>query len=226
MEAVAKRIADVKVPRVIQGRRLLALDLASVVAGTKYRGEFEERMKLILDELYAHPEILLFIDEFHTLIGAGGAEGSLDAANILKPALSRGEVQIIGATTLDEYRKHIEKDAALKRRFQSVLVEAPGEDETLEILKGRRVLFERHHNVVLSDEALEAAVSLSKRYLTDRVWPEKALDLIDEAGAAARLNARTEETVSVSKEDRLPLDGRFARSAQQGGGRASAGSGK
>ena len=201
VEALAQRITDGKVPRFLRGRKLLALDLASVVAGTKYRGEFEERMKQILDELYAHPEILLFIDEFHTLIGAGGAEGSLDAANILKPALSRGEVQIIGATTLDEYKKHIEKDAALKRRFQSVLVEAPGEDETLEILKGRRALFERHHNVVLDDEALLAAVSLSKRYLTDRVWPEKALDLIDEAGAAARLNAQTEDTVAVSKED-------------------------
>ena len=201
VEALAQRITDGKVPRFLRGRRLLALDLASVVAGTKYRGEFEERMKQILDELYAHPEILLFIDEFHTLIGAGGAEGSLDAANILKPALSRGEVQIIGATTLDEYKKHIEKDAALKRRFQSVLVEAPGEEETLEILKGRRALFERHHNVVLSDEALEAAVSLSKRYLTDRVWPEKALDLIDEAGAAARLNASSDDTVSVSRED-------------------------
>ena len=201
VEALAQRITDGKVPRFLRGRRLLALDLASVVAGTKYRGEFEERMKLILDELYAHPEILLFIDEFHTLIGAGGAEGSLDAANILKPALSRGEVQIIGATTLEEYKKHIEKDAALTRRFQSVLVEAPGEDETLEILKGRRVIFERHHNVTIDDEALQAAVSLSKRYLTDRVWPEKALDLIDEAGAAARLNAPTEDTVAVSKED-------------------------
>ena len=201
VEALAQHITDGKVPRFLRGRRLLALDLASVVAGTKYRGEFEERMKQILDELYAHPEILLFIDEFHTLIGAGGAEGSLDAANILKPALSRGEVQIIGATTLDEYKKHIEKDAALKRRFQSVLVEAPGEEETLEILKGRRALFERHHNVTLDDDALLAAVSLSKRYLTDRVWPEKALDLIDEAGAAARLNAATEDTVPVSKED-------------------------
>ena len=201
VEALAERIAEGRVPAFLRGRRLLALDLASLVAGTKYRGEFEERMKMLLDELYAHPEILLFIDEFHTLIGAGGAEGSLDAANILKPALSRGEVQIIGATTLDEYKKHIEKDAALKRRFQSVLVEAPGEAETLEILKGRRGLFERHHNVILDDEALEAAVSLSKRYLTDRVWPEKALDLIDEAGAAARLNAESEKTVTVTKED-------------------------
>ena len=201
VEALAQRIADEKVPRFLRGRRLLALDLASVVAGTKYRGEFEERMKQILDELYAHPEILLFIDEFHTLIGAGGAEGSLDAANILKPALSRGEVQIIGATTLDEYKKHIEKDAALKRRFQSVLVEAPAEEETLEILKGRRGVFEKHHNAVLTDEALASAVSLSKRYLTDRVWPEKALDLIDEACAAARLNAQSDDTVTVGVQD-------------------------
>ena len=201
VEALASLIAAGKVPAFLKDRRLLALDLAAVVAGTKYRGEFEERMKTILDELYAHPEILLFIDEFHTLIGAGGAEGSLDAANILKPALSRGEVQIIGATTLDEYKKHIEKDAALKRRFQSVLVEAPEEDETLAILKGRRSLFERHHNVILDDDALQSAVALSKRYITDRTWPEKALDLIDEAGAGARLNADSPDTVRVTRED-------------------------
>ncbi len=201
VEALAERIAAGKVPAFLKDRRLLALDLAAVVAGTKYRGEFEERMKAILDELYAHPEILLFIDEFHTLIGAGGAEGSLDAANILKPALSRGEVQVIGATTLDEYKKHIEKDAALKRRFQSVLVEAPEEEETLAILKGRRAMFERHHNVILDDEALQSAVALSKRYITDRTWPEKALDLIDEAGAGARLNASGPDTVAVTKED-------------------------
>ncbi len=201
VEALAERISSGQVPTFLKDRRLLALDLAAVVAGTKYRGEFEERMKAILDELYAHPEILLFIDELHTLIGAGGAEGSLDAANILKPALSRGEVQIIGATTLDEYKKHIEKDAALKRRFQSVLVEAPDEEETLEILRGRRDMFERHHHVTLDDEALRSAVALSKRYITDRTWPEKALDLIDEAGAAARLNAADENAVPVTKED-------------------------
>ncbi|MBQ5953242.1 MAG: ATP-dependent Clp protease ATP-binding subunit [Lachnospiraceae bacterium] len=201
VEALAQRISDGKVPRFLLGKRLLALDLAGVVAGTKYRGEFEERMKTIIDELYVHPEILLFIDEFHTLIGAGGAEGSLDAANILKPALSRGEVQVIGATTLDEYKKHVEKDAALKRRFQSVLVETPGEDETLAILKGRRSIFERHHRVLFDDEALESAVKLSGRYITDRIWPEKALDLIDEAGAAVRLAAPTDEVAAVTKED-------------------------
>lgn len=201
VEALAERITSGNVPAFLKDRRLLALDLASVVAGTKYRGEFEERMKTILDELYAHPEILLFIDEFHTLIGAGGAEGSLDAANILKPALSRGEVQIIGATTLDEYKKHIEKDAALKRRFQSVLVEAPDEEETLAILHGRKGLFERHHGVTIKEEALQSAVALSKRYITDRTWPEKALDLIDEACAGARLAAANPDTISVTKED-------------------------
>ncbi|MBO4873020.1 MAG: ATP-dependent Clp protease ATP-binding subunit [Lachnospiraceae bacterium] len=188
IEALAQRIADGKVPPLLKDKRLVSLNIANVVAGTKYRGEFEERMKNILDEFLAHPEIILFIDEIHTLIGAGGSEGSLDAANILKPALSRGEIQVIGTTTLDEYRKHIEKDGALKRRFQSLLIEEPTEEETLAILQGRKALYEKHHNLSVGEDALGAAVKLSRRYVSDRLWPDKALDLLDEACAAARLN--------------------------------------
>ncbi|MBP5153498.1 MAG: ATP-dependent Clp protease ATP-binding subunit, partial [Lachnospiraceae bacterium] len=187
VEALAQRIAAGNVPPSLENKRLLQLDLSAIVAGTKYRGEFEERMKNLLDETYAHPEILLFIDELHTLIGAGSAEGTLDAANILKPALSRGEVQIIGATTLSEYRKHIEKDTALKRRFQSILIEEPSVEETAGILAGRRALYERHHNVTISDAALRAAAELSRRYITDRCLPDKALDLLDEACAMVHL---------------------------------------
>ncbi|MBQ4425678.1 MAG: ATP-dependent Clp protease ATP-binding subunit [Lachnospiraceae bacterium] len=214
-EALAIRIADGKVPDFLQGKRIVSLDLASIVAGTKFRGEFEERMKQILEEFYAHPEIILFIDEIHTLIGAGGAEGSLDAANILKPALSRGELQVIGATTLNEYKKHIEKDAALKRRFQSVLIEEPSEEETLLALEGRKAGYEKYHHVTISDDALRAAVRLSKRYLTDRLWPDKALDLLDESCAAARLSAAAKEAVSVTEKNigetvslwtKIPLD--------------------
>ncbi len=199
-EALAQRVAAGNVPDFLKGKRIVSLNISSVVAGTKYRGEFEERMKNILDEFSSHPEIILFIDELHTLIGAGGAEGSLDAANILKPALSRGEIQVIGATTVNEYRKHIEKDAALKRRFQSVMVEEPNEEETLEILRGRRHLYEEHHQLSVSEEALTAAVKLSRRYLTDRLWPDKALDLLDEACAGVRLS-RTEEKPVVTVQD-------------------------
>ncbi len=198
VEALAQRIVQGSVPLFLRNKRLLSLDLAALVAGTKFRGEFEERMKALLDELNAHPEILLFIDEFHTLIGAGSAEGTLDAANILKPALSRGEVQIIGATTLNEYKKHIEKDSALKRRFQSILVEEPSEEETLAILKGRASVFERHHGVRIGEEALSSAVFLARRYLTDRLFPDKALDLIDEASAAARMNADRAELIELT----------------------------
>ncbi|MBQ7146085.1 MAG: ATP-dependent Clp protease ATP-binding subunit [Lachnospiraceae bacterium] len=199
-EALALRIASGQVPDFLKNKRILSLNISSVVAGTKYRGEFEERMKNILDEFMAHPEIILFIDELHTLIGAGGAEGSLDAANILKPALSRGEIQVIGATTLNEYRKHIEKDAALKRRFQSVLVEEPDEGETLEILRGRKALYEKHHHISIQEEALEAAVKLSRRYLTDRLWPDKALDLLDEACSGARLNNPEKDLVLTARD--------------------------
>ena len=187
VEGLAERIAEGAVPDSIKGKRVLTLDLSGMVAGTKYRGEFEERIKNVMDEVMEAGDVLLFIDELHTLIGAGGAEGAMDAANILKPALSRGELQVIGATTVEEYRKHIEKDAALERRFQPIMVEEPSEQETVEILKGLRRNYERHHQVEITDEALEAAVKLSKRYISDRFLPDKAIDLMDEAGARVRL---------------------------------------
>ena len=187
VEGLAERIAEGAVPDSIKGKRVLTLDLSGMVAGTKYRGEFEERIKNVMDEVMEAGDVLLFIDELHTLIGAGGAEGAMDAANILKPALSRGELQVIGATTVEEYRKHIEKDAALERRFQPIMVEEPSEQETVEILKGLRRNYERHHQVEITDEALEAAVKLSKRYISDRFLPDKAIDLMDEACAHVRL---------------------------------------
>ena len=187
VEGLAERIAEGAVPDSIKGKRVLTLDLSGMVAGTKYRGEFEERIKNVMDEVMEAGDVLLFIDELHTLIGAGGAEGAMDAANILKPALSRGELQVIGATTVEEYRKHIEKDAALERRFQPIMVEEPSEQETVEILKGLRRNYERHHQVEITDEALEAAVKLSKRYISDRFLPDKAIDLMDEACARVRL---------------------------------------
>ena len=187
VEGLAERIAEGAVPDSIKGKRVLTLDLSGMVAGTKYRGEFEARIKNVMDEVMEAGDVLLFIDELHTLIGAGGAEGAMDAANILKPALSRGELQVIGATTVEEYRKHIEKDAALERRFQPIMVEEPSEQETVEILKGLRRNYERHHQVEITDEALEAAVKLSKRYISDRFLPDKAIDLMDEACARVRL---------------------------------------
>ena len=161
--------------------------MASIVAGTKYRGQFEERIKAILDELSKNPDIILFIDEIHTIVGAGGAPGSMDAANMLKPALARGEIQCIGATTLDEYRKNIEKDGALERRFQKVIVEPTTPDETLEILKRVRDKYESHHNVNYTDEALQACVDLTQRYVSDRNFPDKALDALDEAGSRVHI---------------------------------------
>ncbi len=187
VEGLAQRIVDGNVPDPVRGKHLLTLDLSGMVAGTKYRGEFEERIKNVMDEVRNAGDVLLFIDELHTLIGAGGAEGAMDAANILKPALSRGELQIIGATTVEEYRKHIEKDAALERRFQPITVEEPTEEETIEILKGIRKNFEKHHQVEITDEALEAAAKLSKRYISDRFLPDKAIDVMDEAAARVRL---------------------------------------
>ena len=188
VEGLAQAIASGAVPASVQGMRLLSLDLSGMVAGTKYRGEFEARIKKVMSEVIAEGNIILFIDELHTIIGAGGAEGALDAANILKPALSRGELQIIGATTIDEYRKHIEKDAALERRFLSVMVEAPTTEQTKEILHGVKHLYEAHHEVTISDEAIDACVELSDRYITDRSLPDKAIDLLDEASAAKRLS--------------------------------------
>jgi len=190
-EGLAQRIVSGDVPEPVKDRRVVALDLAAMVAGTKYRGEFEERIKRVIDEVKANTNVILFIDELHTLIGAGGAEGSLDAANILKPALARGEMQVIGATTLNEYRKHIEKDAALERRFQPVMVEEPSEDEAIAILMGIRDKYEAHHKVQITDDAVEAAVMLSTRYISDRFLPDKAIDLLDETASRVRLRSYT-----------------------------------
>ena len=187
-EGLAQRILAGSVPETIKDKRLVVLDMSGMVAGSKYRGEFEERIRKVVDEVRENQGILLFIDELHTIIGAGGAEGALDASNILKPSLSRGELQIIGATTLEEYRKYIEKDAALERRFQPVTVEEPSEEEAYEILKGLRPYYERHHKVEILDEALEAAVKMSVRYINDRFLPDKAIDLIDEAASKVQLS--------------------------------------
>ena len=186
-EALAQKIVAGEIVGPVAGKRILSLDLPAMVAGSKYRGDFEERVKRVINEVKEDGQIILFMDEIHTMIGAGGAEGSIDAANILKPALAKGEVQIIGATTLDEYRKHFEKDAALERRFQPVYVEQPTNEETIEILKGLREKYEEHHNVQITDEAIVAAVSLSTRYINDRFLPDKAIDLVDEAASKVRL---------------------------------------
>lgn len=187
VEGLAQRIAEGNVPDTIRGKRLCILDLTAMVAGSKYRGEFEERIKNVIEEVRQDGEVLLFIDELHTIIGAGGAEGAMDASNILKPAMARGEIQIIGATTLEEYRKHIEKDAALERRFQPITVEEASIEQTIEILKGLRPYYESHHQVKITDGALEAAARLSARYVNDRFLPDKAIDLMDEAAAGLRL---------------------------------------
>ncbi len=189
VEGLALRIVEGEVPSTIKDKRLVTLDLSGMVAGSKYRGEFEERIKRVIAEVRNAGNILLFLDEIHTIIGAGGAEGAIDASNILKPSLARGEIQLIGATTLEEYRKHIEKDAALERRFQPVKVEEPTEDEAIDILMGLRPKYEEHHNVVITDDAVRAAVKLSKRYINDRFLPDKAIDLIDEASSRTRLEA-------------------------------------
>lgn len=191
VEGLAQRITQELVPEKMKNRRLVVLDLSGMVAGSKYRGEFEERIKKVITEVMEHPGILLFIDELHTIIGAGGAEGALDASNILKPSLSRGEIQIIGATTIEEYRKHIEKDAALERRFQPVTVEEPTQEQAVEILKGLRPYYEKHHGVTITDEALEAAVKMSIRYIADRHLPDKAIDLMDEASSRVQLTGIT-----------------------------------
>ena len=187
VEGLAIRICQRKVARILQNKRIFALDMASVVAGTKYRGQFEERIKAIIDEVANNPDIVLFIDEIHTIVGAGNASGSMDAANLLKPALARGEIQCIGATTLDEYRKNIEKDGALERRFQKIIVEPTTTDETLEILRKIKTNYEEHHGVVYTDKALEACVSLTDRYISDRQFPDKAIDALDEAGSRTHI---------------------------------------
>ncbi len=188
VEGLAQAIVEGNVPEVLRGKRLITLDLALMVAGTKYRGQFEERIKAVMEEIKRSQDVIIFIDELHTLVGAGAAEGAIDASNILKPALSRGEMQCIGATTLDEYRKYIEKDAALERRFQTIMVEPPSVDQTVDILKGLRDKYEAHHRVTFKDDALEAAAKLSDRYISGRFLPDKAIDLMDEAGSRARLN--------------------------------------
>ena len=191
VEGLAQQIISKEVPDILHGQRIVALDLAMMVAGTKYRGQFEERIKAVMNEVRRAKNVILFIDEMHTLVGAGGAEGAIDAANVLKPSLSRGEIQCIGATTMDEYRKYIEKDAALERRFQTVVVNPPSSKETVEILKGLRDRYEEHHRVEITDSALEQAVELSSRYITGRVQPDKAIDVIDESGARVRLKNMT-----------------------------------
>ena len=191
VEGLAQEIGAGNVPELLRDKRVITLDLALMVAGTKYRGQFEERIKAVMDEIRRSKNVILFIDELHTIVGAGSAEGAMDASNIIKPALSRGELQCVGATTLNEYRKYIEKDAALERRFQTVKVEAPTVEEAVQILKGLRPKYEAHHKARLTDEALEAAVRLSDRYLTGRFLPDKAIDVMDEAGARARINAMT-----------------------------------
>lgn len=192
VEGLAQMIISGDVPETIARKRVVSLDLSAMVAGSKYRGEFEERIKKVLSEVKEHGDILLFIDEIHTIIGAGGAEGAIDASNILKPSLARGEIQLIGATTVEEYRKYIEKDAALERRFQPVMVEEPTEEESVEILRGLRSRYEAHHRVTITDEALKEAVKLSARYINDRFLPDKAIDLIDEASSKLRLTVYTE----------------------------------
>ncbi len=190
VEGLAQMIDRGDIPDSLKDHRVLALDMAAVIAGTKYRGQFEERLKAVMNEISQNEGVILFIDELHTLVGAGAAEGAIDASNMLKPALARGELQCIGASTLNEYRKYIEKDGALERRFQTVIVEPPSVDETVEILKGLRKHYEDHHNVNVPDAALEAAAKLSDRYITDRFLPDKAIDVIDEAGARSRLGAQ------------------------------------
>jgi ATP-dependent Clp protease ATP-binding subunit ClpC len=217
VEGLAQEIAAGNVPELLRDKRVITLDLALMVAGTKYRGQFEERIKAVMDEIRRSKNVILFIDELHTIVGAGSAEGAMDASNIIKPALSRGELQCVGATTLNEYRKYIEKDAALERRFQTVKVEAPSVDEAVQILRGLRPKYEAHHKAKLTDEALEAAVKLSDRYLTGRFLPDKAIDVMDEAGARARINAMTRppDVKEIEKEiDSIRADKEAAIKAQ------------
>ncbi|HXX41638.1 MAG TPA: ATP-dependent Clp protease ATP-binding subunit [Chthoniobacterales bacterium] len=216
-EGLAQEIANGNVPELLRDKRVITLDLALMVAGTKYRGQFEERIKAVMDEIRRSKNVILFIDELHTIVGAGSAEGAMDASNIIKPALSRGELQCVGATTMNEYRKYIEKDAALERRFQTVKVDAPSIEEAIEILKGLRPKYEAHHKAKLTDEALETAVKFSERYITGRFLPDKAIDVMDEAGARARINAMTRppDVKEIEKEiEQIRLDKEASIKAQ------------
>lgn len=203
VEGLAQKIVEGNIPGILKNKRLISLDLTSMVAGAKYRGEFEDRLKKAMEEIHEDKNVIIFIDEIHTIIGAGGAEGAIDASNILKPALARGEIQCIGATTIDEYRKHMEKDAALERRFQPVTVGEPTKEETLQILKGLRDKYEAHHRVKITDAALEAAVNLSDRYINDRFMPDKAIDLIDEGAAKVRIESLTTPPDLKELEDKI-----------------------
>lgn len=203
VEGLAQKVIKGDVPELLRDRRIVVLDLAMMVAGTKYRGQFEERIKAVMTEVRRSKNIILFIDELHTLVGAGGAEGAIDASNVLKPSLSRGEIQCIGATTMDEYRKYIEKDGALERRFQVILVESPSLSETFEILKGLRDKYEAHHRVRITDEALKLAIELSDRYITGRFLPDKAIDVMDEAGARVRLKTMTKPPSLKDLEEKI-----------------------
>jgi len=203
VEGLAQRIVEGTVPEILKDKRVVTLDMGSMVAGTKYRGEFEERIKNVMSEVIKSGNVILFIDEMHTIIGAGAAEGAIDASNIMKPALARGEIQVIGATTVDEYRKHVEKDPALERRFQPILVEEPSVEETIQILKGLRDKYEAHHRVKITDKAIEAAAKLSDRYITDRFLPDKAIDLIDEAASRVRIKAVTAPPELKELEEKL-----------------------
>ena len=217
-EGLALRITQRKVSRVLFNKRIVSLDLASLVAGTKYRGQFEERMKAVMNELEKSPDIILFIDEIHTIIGAGGASGSLDASNMFKPALARGEIQCIGATTLDEYRQYIEKDGALERRFQKVIVEPTTVDETLQILHNIKEKYEDHHNVTYTDDAIKSCVMLTERYVSDRHLPDKAIDALDEVGSRVHItNINVPESIiNVEKqiEEVKELKNKVVRSQQ------------
>ena len=213
VEGLALRIVEGEVPFTVQDKRVLTLDLSGMVAGSKYRGEFEERIKKVIKEVIADGNVILFVDEMHTIIGAGGAEGAIDASNILKPSLARGEIQLIGATTISEYRKYVEKDAALERRFQPVNVEEPSEEEAVRILKGIAGKYEEHHHVTIREDAIEAAVALSTRYINDRNLPDKAIDLIDEAAAALRLKSmHVPEKMKEMAEEITKIDVQIERS--------------
>ena len=215
VEGLAEKIVEGNVPETLKNKRVVTLDISGMVAGAKYRGDFEERIKKALKEVKKAGDVILFIDEIHTIVGAGAAEGAIDAANILKPLLARGEVQIVGATTLNEYRKYIEKDSALERRFQPVIVDEPSIEDSIEILKGLRDKYEAHHNVKILDEAIEAAVKLSSRYINDRFLPDKAIDLVDEASSKVRLKTYTEPEKIKKLEEKIDKLGREKEEAIQ-----------